>query len=205
MDVRQIIHPVFTSNTYILSDESEKYVWLIDVGNFEEVNEILSEDTFVKGVFITHYHYDHIYGINKLIAKYPNCVVYASNHTIEGLYSEKMNLSFYHESPIVFEGTLTKEIKGTDEFELFSNCKLEIIETPGHNLGCLTYKIGNYLFTGDSFIPNAPVVTKLKGGNKLVNIDSLIIIHSYINENTVVCSGHGRIFTGHELTSNQVT
>jgi hypothetical protein len=72
-------------------------------------------------------------------------------------------------------------------------------------LGCLTYKIGNYLFTGDSFIPNVPVVTKLKGGNKLVNIDSLIIIHSYINENTVVCSGHGRIFTGHELTSNQVT
>lgn len=202
MNVQQIVHTIFTSNTYLLSHENEKHVWLIDIGNFEGVVELIPKDKFVKGVFITHYHYDHIYGINKLIAKYPNCVVYASNHTIEGLYSDKMNLSFYHESPIVFEGTLTKEIKGMDEFELFSNCKLEIIETPGHNLGCLTYKIGNYLFTGDSFIPNISVVTKLKGGDKIANINSLNIIQSHINENTIVCSGHGRIFIGNELKAN---
>ena len=111
-----------------------------------------------------------------------------------------MNLSFYHDEPVVFLGTLTKEISSKDKFELFPDCMVEIIETPGHNTGCLTYKINNYLFTGDSFIPNIPVVTKLKGGDKLANIISLQIIKSNIEEHTIICAGHGRIFNGNELS-----
>jgi hydroxyacylglutathione hydrolase len=190
MLVQQIVHQVFTSNNFILSSEKENEIWLVDIGNFYGVIENIPNNSNVKGVFITHYHYDHIYGINELIEKYPNCKVYAAAHTIEGLYSDKMNLSFYHESPIIFKGNSTVEIKENDKIPLFENIQLEVFETPGHNTGCLTFKVNNYLFTGDSYIPNIDVVTKLKGGNKEANVLSLLKINSLISPQTIICPGH---------------
>lgn len=43
---------------------------------------------------------------------------------------------------------------------------LYVIETPGHCPSCLTYYTDNYIFTGDSYIPNVKVVTKLPYGDK---------------------------------------
>lgn len=190
MLVQQIVHQAFTSNTYIISSEKEYDIWLVDIGNFYGVIENIPNNSNIKGVFITHYHYDHIYGINELIEKFPACQVYASTHTIEGLYSDKMNLSFYHESPIIFKGNLKVEIKENDKIPLFENIQLEVFETPGHNSGCLSFKVNNYLFTGDSYIPNIDVVTKLKGGNKEANVLSLAKINSMISSQTIVCPGH---------------
>ncbi|MEO6355829.1 MAG: MBL fold metallo-hydrolase [Ferruginibacter sp.] len=193
MLVQQIVHPAFTSNTYIISNKVDDDVWLVDIGNYEGAMELIPDTKTVKGVFITHYHYDHIYGINDLIDKFPNCEIYASSHTIEGLYSDKMNLSFYHENPIVFKGRKTVTIKENDKINLFEGDDLEVIETPGHNIGCLTFKVHNYLFTGDSYIPSIEVITKLKGGDKVANKLSLQKIKNKIVSGTCVCPGHGNI------------
>ena len=193
MLVQQIVHQAFTSNTYIISSDKVDDIWLVDIGNFYGVIENIPNNSNIKGIFITHYHYDHIYGINELIEKFPACQVYASTHTIEGLYSDKMNLSFYHEIPIIFKGNNTVEIKENDKIPLFENIQLEVIETPGHNTGCLTFKVINYLFTGDSYIPNIDVVTKLKGGDKVANLLSLEKIKNMIYQDTIVCPGHGVI------------
>jgi hydroxyacylglutathione hydrolase len=190
MIVQQIVHPSFTSNTYIISNPIEDYVWLVDIGNFEGVMEQIADNKRINGVFLTHYHYDHIYGINKLVNKFPNCQIYASPHTIEGLYSAKMNLSFYHETPIIFEGDKYSFLKENDKLNLFPNICLEVIETPGHNSGCLSFKVGDYLFTGDSYIPDIDVVTKLKGGNKDESKISLEKIKSKITPQTIICPGH---------------
>lgn len=193
MLVQQIVHQTFTSNNYIISLENNEDIWLVDIGNFEGVLALISNYAAIKGVFLTHYHYDHIYGINELITIFPNCKIYASAHTIEGLYSDKMNLSFYHETPIIYKCENTFPLKEKDMIELFKNTNLEVLETPGHNLGCLSYKIDDYLFTGDSYIPNVKVVTKLKGGDKEMNKISLAKINSLISNNTIVCPGHGPI------------
>ena len=193
MQVNQIVNTVFTSNTYIISNPSYKWVWLIDIGDFDGVMNVLSKDTMVRGVFITHPHYDHIYGINKLIDYYPSCVVYASSDTKKALYSDKLNLSFYHDASIIYTGSNVQLICEGDTIELYNNSIIEILETPGHNWGCLTFKTENYLFTGDSFIPNFEVVTKLKGGSKEANINSLQKIMQTITNDTIVCPGHGEM------------
>ena len=72
MLVQQIVHKAFTSNTYIISNKADDDVWLVDIGNYEGAMEFISDAKTVKGVFITHYHYDHIYGINDLIDKKNN-------------------------------------------------------------------------------------------------------------------------------------
>ena len=190
MQVKQIVNSVFTSNTYILSEAKSKWVWLIDIGDIKGVLNSLSKDKIVKGVFITHTHYDHIYGINKLIASFPNCIVFTSEYGKKGLFSDKLNLSYYHEDLINFRGSNVKILHETNRIELFENCFLETLETPGHNWGCLTYKVDNYLFTGDSYIPNVKVVTKLKGGDRGENKKSLQKIMDNISENTIICPGH---------------
>ena len=193
MHVEQVVNSVFDSNTYIISEDGDNRIWLVDAGNVDDVINRLTKDKIIKGVFITHAHFDHIYGLNKIIELFPDCEVFISEYGKEGLFSDKINLSFYHEDPIVFKGSNIRILHENDRVELFENCFLETFETPGHNWGSLTFKVNNYLFTGDSFIPGYDVVTKLKGGNKDESKKSLKKIKSLISEETIICPGHKKM------------
>ena len=104
MGIVQIVNSIFSSNTYILSHTDSCRVWLIDIGDIEPVIARLLPGQQIQGVFLTHTHFDHFYGINRLISLFPDCIVYTSAHGQEGLYSEKLNFSKYHNHPFVFSG-----------------------------------------------------------------------------------------------------
>lgn len=197
MIVTQIPVGIYTSNIYKIAIENS--VWFIDIGNAKPAIQSLSKNEEVKGLIITHSHYDHIYGINELCQLFPACKVYVSEYANEGLYSEKLNLSFYHEDPIVFKGDNVQIISDNESIELIEDFFLKCIYTPGHNAGSMCFKLNEYLFTGDSFIPGIPVVTKLKSGDKAQNEISLNRIKSLIQPTTIVCPGHGPIFLGKDL------
>lgn len=198
MKTQQFTHPKLTSNTYALTAARSNWVWLVDLGSFDQVKSLLSDDQYIAGVLLTHYHYDHIYGINQLIEAFPACKIYASPHTIEGLYDAKVNLSFYHEDPITFNGEKPETLKNGTAISLFEGIIATVFNTPGHNPGCLTYKVGNYLFTGDSYIPHLNVVTKLKYGNKTDSRQSLRKIAALTDVDTIICPGHGPMVSGFE-------
>lgn len=202
MKVQQFTHPKLTSNTYEITTSKSNRVWLVDSGSFDQVKSSLSENQYIVGVLLTHYHYDHIYFINQLIGVFPACKIHASAHTIEGLYDAKINLSFYHEDPITYNGEKPKILKDGDEISLFEDVTAKAIATPGHNPGCMTYKVGNYLFTGDSYIPHLDVVTKLKYGNKTESLQSLRKIETLLDKETVICPGHGPMVPGLEALSH---
>lgn len=197
MIVEQLPVGFYTSNIYKISINNN--VWFIDIGNAQPAINAVSNTEKVRGVFITHAHYDHIYGINHFKERFPECEVFASQYAKEGLYSDKINLSFYHENPVVYEYSDIVVINDGDCIPLSNNYFLKCIYTPGHNLGCICFFVENYFFTGDSFIPNIPVVTKLKSGNKVQNELSLKLIKSIINQKTVICPGHGPIVIGGDL------
>lgn len=194
--VEQISAEIYTSNIYKIT--IDKDVWFVDIGNAKPVIKSLSESETVRGVFITHSHYDHIHGINDLWSLFPDCKFFASKYAKDGLYSDKLNLSFYHEKPVVFLGDNVEIIEDNDDVNLDTVYIMKCVYTPGHNLGSMCFKIDNYLFTGDSFIPGIPVVTKLKSGDKQQSEKSLKLINSLIDSDTIVCPGHGEI-----LLSNQ--
>lgn len=192
--IKQIVNKIFTSNTYVISEGISNIYWLIDVGDFDKVIDILPNNANIKGVFLTHSHFDHIYGMNELYERFPKCIVYTSTYGAKAMCSEKMNFSFYHENPVIFKGKNIKVLKEKDTIELFEGCWMRVFETPGHCPSCLTYILDNYIFTGDSYIPDVAVVSKLPKGNKELASNSRERIIQ-LAKGLVICAGHGPIVT----------
>ena len=191
MHITKIVNSVFTSNTFILIDENSLDCWLVDVGDIEPILEAVG-DKEVKGIFITHTHYDHIYGINKLVERFPDCIIYTSQYGKEGLFSDKLNFSRYHADPILFQGNHIEVLEEGDEISLFPNVVLRTMYTPGHDWSSMSYYTDGVIFTGDSYIPNIKVVTSLPKSNKQeaqVSLDRIL----ELCENRDIYPGHNEI------------
>lgn len=189
--VHQIINSIFESNTFILTYEN--ICCIIDIGDTDKISDFISDKYELKGVLLTHSHFDHIYGINDFHKKFPDCIIYTSEYGKIALKDAKKNLSFYHEQAIEYLEDNVQILKEGDKIELFHNIYLEVLATPGHCPSCLTYYTDNYIFTGDSYIPNLKVVTNLPKGNKIQAQESLERIKE-LAKNRIICPGHGKIF-----------
>ena len=193
LKVNHIINSVFTSKTYILTQEGSLFVWLVDCGDVPPLMDYLSSlggSSFeIKGVLLTHVHYDHIYGLPKLREMFPSLRVYTNEYGKKALTDIRMNYSKYHNDPIVYESENVETCEEGSVIELFDGVQAKVYHTPGHNPSCLTYEVGDYLFTGDAYIPGVKVVTTLKGGNKVDAAESLERILR-LAEGKVVCPGH---------------
>lgn len=171
--IEYIVNSIFNSITYIIPVGSQKDCYLVDCGDVEKV---IKQGWLVRGVLLTHAHFDHIYGLNKLIEKFPDALVYTNADGQKGLQNPKWNFSYYHDKVENFvfcksENVRVFESCGVYEFD--KDIKVEVLFTPGHDLSCITYKISNCLYTGDAYIPGIKVVTTFPRSNKQVAKESL--------------------------------
>ena len=198
--IKKFILKSSNSNTYLLQSEFDVMkCYLIDAGNCIDAINSLQPNQKIEAVFLTHAHYDHIAHIGDVIEKFPNCKIYCSEYTRIALADHKLNLSFYHGTPVTFTGEQINIVKENDIIPLFNQDKMVILETPGHNEGCLTFQLGNYFFTGDALIPNIPIVTKLKSGNKQQAKESALKIKMATDENSIICPGHLNMIKSTEI------
>lgn len=232
IQLQRIVNSMFSSNSYLIGKEGSMQFWLVDVGDVQPVVDLLPEGGEIIGLLLTHTHFDHLYGMNDLHERFPRCVVYTSEYGAKALFSAKLNLSRYHESPIEYMGKEVRVLKDGDTVQLFNDGLLKdngsltddrspqghgslvgdrlmkdvclpngdsplvddsiltVYETPGHCPSCLTYSVGQYLFTGDSYIPGMAIVTNLPKGDKLLAQSSLERIMA-LAEGKSICAGHG--------------
>lgn len=174
-------------------------VYLIDAGNTKLALESLKTEQALEAIFLTHDHYDHIADIHHAINRFPNCMIYCSSYTQKALADSKQNLSFYHGTPVTFAGPQLKRVKDQQLIPIFDNDHIEVIETPGHTEGSLSFKCQNNLFTGDALIPNLQVVTKLRTGNKIQARESIQKIKKILKRQEVIWAGHGDSFTKEQV------
>ena len=193
LQVSYIVNSVYASRTYILSGDGGREFWIVDCGDVPPLVDLISSlggGAFkIKGVMLTHAHYDHMYGLPRLTEMFPSLRVFTNEVGKKALANERLNFSKYHEDPLNYETDNVVICKESDEIEVFDGVKAVVHYTPGHNPACLTYEVGEYLFTGDSYIPGIKVVTNLPGGNKELAAKSLERILE-LAKGKILCPGH---------------
>lgn len=191
-------NPFKRSNTYLIRTADSNSGFLFDIGDSDELEQ-LTDRLEIQGLFITHAHLDHIKGIERFCRKHRECTVYGSWQCMEWLGDDRRNLSFYYDEPLRFVPDKSLVVNDLDVIALNDCFSVEAFSTPGHAEDCITYRVGNIVITGDSYIPFVRPVTKLKGGNKEQYKESLERIMNMMTRSTLVLPGHGPVYKGSEL------
>ena len=184
------VNSIFNSVSYVIIDDDNLQCWIIDVGDYEDI-KVLMVGYELAGVLLTHVHYDHIYGINKLLTDYPNVPIFTNKYGLKSLASPSDNLSTYPSDELVIQKPENiKVISGCELYEIGA-LKVQIIETPGHDYTCLSYIVGQWLFSGDAYIPGEKVFFKLQNGNKEDAVNSRSLLKD-LSKKHLLCPGHKR-------------
>lgn len=191
----RIVNSIYASNTYLLHADGCSQAWLIDCGDFDPVHDYLcKKELCVCGVFLTHVHYDHIYGLKALASHTFGMIVYTTQEGVQSLQEPKYNFSKYYGINFRFSSDLIQVLDDRSSIELFPKTKLLSYKTPGHDWSSLTFCVNEFLFTGDSYIPGLKTVTTFPKSNRQKAEDSLILIKQLIMPSSVICPGHGQIY-----------
>lgn len=194
LKIHQIVNGYQHSCTYILYEEECKYVWIVDCGS--EIDELFdwlkANQKQLKGVFLTHSHDDHTFGLRRLLPLMPNIPIYLSAHDgIKCVQDIRLNLSKYTSEPFQVFSEHFVELKDGEQVQIFQDVELTAIQAEGHSPDSIVYRVGQWLFTGDAYIPPLTVVTKLPGADKEKAADSLEMIKKMVEiKNLIIQAGH---------------
>jgi len=174
MKIYPIISPSADSNTYLLEDEEDEKICIIDPGytqeHLERIISVLENETgkfgkFPDFIINTHCHYDHIandeYFADRGIKIFLNEI---DGKAILEQNDEKILACF-------FEMKVPKisniEFADNDELINLGKTKLKILHTPGHTSGSISVyeEKTKSLFSGDLVFSEGVGRTDLPGGN----------------------------------------
>lgn len=173
------VNSLFSSVTYRLGST------VIDPGDTQNWNG-------VREVLLTHVHFDHIYGLNDLWETNSTIKVYTNQAGYRALLDARLNLSKYHGEPFTFgHPDSIVMVDDNQAIILGDGLTARAVFTPGHNDSCITWLIGDMMFTGDAYIPGIKVVTNLPGANRDKASKSAELI--------LELAAHKTIFPGHQV------
>lgn len=178
------------ANTYVLIDAQNNCV-VIDPSNPNEriINYIKKNNLNLKGVLLTHGHFDHIRGVDNLINEF-KCPLYVGFEEMEMLEDTVLNCSRLMSESYVVKSKPTPVCD--KEVLTILDEPIICISTPYHTLGSICYYIpsSNVLFSGDFLFKGSvgrcdlPTATPKNLHSSMSKIISL-------PENTKIYSGHG--------------
>ena len=194
-NIVQFINPYKNANTFVIEINDQDII-IIDLGNYpvlELYSWISNNNKNLMGLFLTHEHADHCYGVDKL-KDYLDFDLYCSSNCYTNIQNPKNNFSRYIEDFENFSVQSKAQIIKDKQILHFKKLKLEVLETPGHSPGSICLLLENKIFTGDSFFDKALVPLSFPHSNKLDYYNSKQKILNYIRKDTLIYPGHGDPF-----------
>lgn len=195
-------------NCYVVSDETQECV-IIDCGAFypEERKAIVNyiNDNHLKPVhlLVTHGHLDHNFGNDTIHSEFGLKPEVAAQDENLMKHLSKQAETFYQMS-LDYEMPAIGRFFDEDEIIRFGSHEFEIIPTPGHTRGSVTFhcKEEQVAFTGDTLFHSSIGRTDFPGGSMFQIINSLRLL-AQLPDTTQVLPGHGNYTSiGEELAHN---
>jgi glyoxylase-like metal-dependent hydrolase (beta-lactamase superfamily II) len=192
----------FGTNSYLVMDEDTKDAVIIDA-NFEPLSIVevaRKAGANVRAILMTHTDVDHIAGLPALLEELgpiPVVVHEAEQHVlVEGT---PLRREFAAEPPrvdnVVSLGAQAHYRAGSLEFE--------VLHTPGHSPGGVTFKIHKLLFTGDALFAGSIGRSDFRNSDGRALLAGIHAKLLTLPDDYAVFSGHGPATTiGRERKAN---
>lgn len=185
----------FDANNYLLMDKNTKEAVLIDCSEYKQeiIEDIYKLGAKVKYILLTHGHFDHILGVNKMTEAL-GVDAYIKNADI--ILAENINtMPKLLNLPMAEVPIINGRIEDWQEFHLGEH-KIKAIPTPGHTEGGMSFLVDNeFLFSGDTLFCQSFGRTDLFGGNIKKLVNSIKNVLFALEDNIIVYPGHGQSTT----------
>ena len=179
-------------NTYFVGTEKEFIIIdpSIDIRSIEFTIKKRFPNALLKGIYLTHGHYDHICTLPLINKKY-NVPVYVHKNDLAKVNDINLSCATYFGITHIDEISNLQKVPVLTSYETFS---IKVIHTPGHTNGSVCYLIENNLFSGDTLFNNAVGRTDLLTSSEKSLNESIISLMK-LDPSLVVYPGHGRSST----------
>ncbi len=187
MEINKIVSGVLHNNTYVVTSGNEAII--IDANASVDMLKPYLEGKKVKGILITHAHFDHIFSLESLLKEF-GCKCYIHKSGVEKFTNTDLNCSyFFVRQTFDIKDEQIEIVREGDEID-FDGKKIKVIELPGHTDCGLGFVIEKDIFCGDTIFSDG------YGRTDLATSSSKDLIYSVnkINNNYInytLYSGHG--------------
>lgn len=176
MKIERLIGGSLEANGYIIYDKDGGEAFIIDPGyNANRYIDFVKEHNLnVKGILLTHHHYDHVGAVDKV-----------KNTLGVPVYIHRADLNEYkRNADILLDGgeTLT-----------FGDEELTVLSTPGHTAGgvCFFSEKSKVVFTGDTIFNIDIGRTDFSDGSPWDMKDTMNDVINKWENDIVIYPGHG--------------
>lgn len=183
--IQQPLGPV-QANCYLVMENH--HALIIDPADIlPNLDEILNQnDCTLDAIVLTHAHFDHISGVDKIVNK-SGCDVYLNPNEFDFLLDPDLNSSSAFYMDVTCNANAKPLIEGKNEIAGF---EVEAIYCPGHSIGSTVLKIEDCLFTGDVLFQGSIGRMDLATGSVTSMKQSLKKLVQF-NKDYKVYPGHG--------------
>ena len=201
MDVRMFTVGAFQENCFLVRPDGAEKALLIDPGDEAERLQAAMSELGVEpeAILLTHTHIDHI-GAVAPIARATGVPVYCPRAELTIL--AQPDRFFPPDWGSVEPWEADQPLDGGERLQL-AGLDIEVVPTPGHSPGHVTYAIDGGLFSGDVLFQGSVGRTDLPGADHDTLMASIARLLERFDDDATVHPGHMGLTTlGRERATN---